>query len=1501
MTHSATSVKSQPLPGHKEVIERLKDASRVSASWDVAPRPSSSGSLRIRIRAAERALTRLETELSRPAGTRPTKNLPGDALRLALLELRDHRRSLRGAFVAVSGRRRILEGLPRVVSKTRHDEPRIAAIADIYLDIVSGDFSATTFSAFVAALQEHEPLTSDELWNIDAFLQFALLESLLLDVRALHDSPKPGPAPSFATRLTSLRTIQHSDWSSIVEPLIVYDALLLQDPAETYKHMDFESRQLYRKRVAFIARHSDCMESEVAQAALDLARGGVERSFGDARMRRRYIHVGFYLLDKGLSRLSPVVGFHPPLAWRTGQLARAHAEDFYIGGILIVSLLFVALALFPALSQFASIVPLVIAVFALLPAAMQIAVDLVNQSITALFAPEPLPKLDFSVEIPANCATLVVVPSLLISESQVRELVTHLEVRFLANREPHLHFGLLTDLPDSVTKPREQDAHPLVELAVRLIDELNAKYGSRGNGSLLLLHRHRIFNKRQGVWMSWERKRGKLLDLNKLLTGEFDAFPIKAGRVDVLPGIKYVLTLDADTQLPHGTAARLAGAIAHPLNQAVIDPKLRIVTAGYGILQPRVGVTVRSAAHSRLAAIFSGQTGFDIYTRAISDAYQDLFGEGIFTGKGIYEVSTLHAVLDRRFPKNELLSHDLIEGAYARVGLATDIEVIDDYPSHYSAYSRRQHRWVRGDWQIAQWMFANVPDESGRKGPNPISSISRWKIFDNLRRSLVDPSLLALFVAGWLGLPGGPLYWTFVGLLSLGFPAVIQLAFALGRAVAGRHKGQASEALAGFGRASLVTLLHLVLLAHQTMLTFDAVIRSLTRRFITGERLLEWETAAQAEMVPVRRAPVDRYLATICYTAIALAAGVWLFTLRNHALLYAAPMLVVWALSGFVATWLDQPPRERSILNRSDTAFLLTHALCTWRYFLEFSSERHNYLIPDNVAEDYYHEASRVSPTNIGMLLNARQAACELGFLTAPEFAELTRQSLATIERLEKFRGNLYNWYDTQTLEALGNRFVSTVDSGNFVASLYTLRAGVRDLRRKPLLEPSLFSCLREFWRMMCADKTLSSALLRLLPPGPSATFSEWIEWIPKAEAGLSAAMNSQPSDARHAWWLNETQGRVKAIRTLLNDYLPWLLPEFKQLSETLQIAGKDGEGKPSIEDAFSLAGSLVDRINGARSVLAANPALLNLSEQLRELLPTARENLRALATSLCFVEQTAERIADQTEFSFFVYPGREVLSIGYDAGKHQILEYCYDLFASEARIATFLAIARGDLPQRSWFKLDRENALAYGQFLPFSWTGTMFEYLMPSLWMRSYRGTLISLTESACVDVQRAFAEQLGLPWGISESGRARKDDSGNYSYHAFGLPCVSLSPDALAGPVISPYSTFLALGVDPPEAVSNLRRMVKAGWVGAYGFYEAADYTGSLRAPVLVREWMAHHQGMSLLAVTNLMRQNVVQRWFHANPLIQANELLLNEMPPSTAVLRARHNELAPKGSAF
>ncbi|MFZ0663386.1 MAG: glucoamylase family protein [Acidobacteriaceae bacterium] len=1406
-----------------------------------------------------------------------------------LHELRENPRLLRSAINEISSLRRKLPLLPRIGS-----EPRNAVLARAYLETARFIWNGSALRIYVEAAQQKDPLQLQELGTLPSFIKFELLESILDQAHAMLHAPHSAETPEPAlltTRIRSLRDLNNANWISLMEPLVVFETILRQDPAHAYPQMDYDSREQYRERVAEIARHSDCSETDVASIALDLAREVRQDQFEDPRLYLRHAHVGYYLIDRGLHSLVSRIGYHPRPIDRARKFVRSNADDVYIGSIEVLSVLLIAAILLPLIPNHSIIGGLTFAFILLILPATQAAVDFVNNTLTALFKPTPLPKLDFTRGIPADYTTLVAVPTLLMNEKQLRELIDELEMRFLANPDPNLHFALLTDLPDSVTRPRGNDTDPLVDLAVALIDDLNLRYpASPKHGSFLLLHRHRVFNARQGVWMGWERKRGKLLDLNKYLRGEFDAFPVKAGKIAQLSRVQYIITLDSDTKLPRGTAAAMVGAMAHPLNRAVIDPARRIVTAGYGILQPRVGVSVHSATRSRLAALYSGEIGLDIYTRAVSDVYQDLYGEGSFTGKGIYEVNTLHAVLEQRFPRNALLSHDLIEGAYARAGLATDIEIIDDYPSHYSAYARRQHRWVRGDWQIAQWLFSRVPDESGRFVRNPISTISRWKIFDNLRRSLVEPLTLILLVAGWLGLPGGALYWTLVTVFLLLAPTLVHLTFGSGRALFSEQKGRLLDAFSGFWQAVFIALLNLAFLPHQTMFSLDAIIRSLVRRLVTGQHLLEWETAAEAESSKGKVTPVDRYLAASSIFAVVVA--IVLAATSLHALAVAAPILVLWTFAGGISIWLNRPPREeKRRLAPRDQDFLLRHALRIWRFFYEYGGARHNFLIPDNVEEETLFEAGRVSPTNFGLLLNARQAAVRFGFLTVPEFCDLTQQSFATMDRLPKYRGHLYNWYDTRTLEPLPPATISSVDSGNLVASLYTLRTGTEALLRAPLLPPALFRGLQTHWQLLTQQKDIPPEIAARAWPGPHADLAECCAWV--VETLAMAAVQSipdytAPSHDEAAWWLSETRVRLRAIATLVTSYMPWLLPEFAPLRQLSDLDLPENLS-PALNRAAAFATELEKRLTRASTRSENHNALIG---KLRARLPAAGDRMKQLAARIHAISSEAFRKAEAMDFSFLVQKQRQLLSIGYEVNAGKLHDACYDMLASEARIATFIAVSRGDLSQQSWFKMGRAHTSAFGCFILLSWTGTMFEYLMPSLWMRSYPDTLLARSLSSAVQIQRRFARRFGIPWGISESGYGKKDDAGHYQYEAFGIPQISLKWDADAGPVISPYSTFLALGIDPDAALDNLHRMAKAGWIGAYGFYESADYSES-KTPVLVREWMAHHQGMALLAILNLLDNNAVQEWFHANLQVQANQLLLQEKPVRTSALKAAEKQ--------
>ena len=1371
-----------------------------------------------------------------------------------------------------------LKQLPHARGRKDEVVPRVLALAQAFLDLTGNRFSETAFTAFFQEFQKSTVLELREVSAAVSAMKLVLLERIAARCRCLLLDPAAS-SNGLGICVRSLRDVTQTSWKEVLEPLILFDGILRRDPAGVYAAMDFESRRLYREKLSKIARRSDLGEMDVARQALELAQQARARTHSDARSASRQSHIGYYLIGEGRELLYQKVGFKPDFLQSLRARLRRHPDEFFLTGIAVLTFAIITgilLWLTPADSP-----PqlLLLSMLILLVPCSQSAVQLMHYLVAALLPAEILPKLDYSEGIPDDCVTLVAIPTLLLSEKQVRGLVEDLEVRFLGNHDRNIHFALITDLPDSDEPSPE--ANPLIELCAHLIRELDERYSGKRMGSFFLLHRHRVYNRREKGWMGWERKRGKLLDLNNLLRGEYDSFPVKIGDLSILPKVRFVVTLDSDTELPRGAAHRMVGTMTHPLNQAIIDPEKNIVVAGYGILQPRVAVSVQSTARSRLAAAYAGETGLDIYTRALSDAYQDLYGEGSYTGKGIYEVDTVHQVLDRRFPKNALLSHDLIEGAYARAGLASDIEVIEDYPSHYSASNRRKHRWLRGDWQIAEWLTSRVPDESGARVKNPISLVSRWKILDNLRRSLVEPATFLLFLFDWL-VPGErALRWTLGTVLILVIPSWFEFAFALVRAAIERKMSVAREAVATFYAANFSVLLNLVFLAHQTLLSLDAVARALVRRKVTRERLLEWETAAQAEL-GTRQTVLDRYLDAMPFFAVGLGLLVWL--VRPHSLIAAIPVLALWAGSKAVALWLNESPVvSKDALSRQDTLFLRRAALYTWRYFAEFCTEEHNWLIPDNIQEDPPAVAARISPTNLGLLLNARQVAVELGYLTVPELMVLTERTLTTVSRLVKHRGHLLNWYDTRTLVPLTPLVVSSVDSGNLLASLWTLQQGCLARIRQPLLHRRLAEGLLDHLRILAE----AGAFPRKQLAQYEAKLREK-SWLPsvlerreEVENYFASGESSRAADTR--WFCQQAQLQLQNIWQMTAAYEPWWLPEFAPLREGLGLNAKF-MGRVPLQKLPDLIRELE---TGADRLLSSMPEVDRpLCERFRLRLIEARSNTVSLIESLRRLSAQAGELADAMDFSFLIDPHRKLMSVGFDVHSQHLLNSCYDLLATESRTAVFIAIAKDDIPQDCWFLLGRGHTLDHGRPVLLSWTGTMFEYLMPSLWMRSYPNTLLDRSQVAAVRSQQAYADRKGVPWGISESAYSKLDGHGNYQYQAFGLPQLSLMRRESNPLVISPYSTFLALSVDRRGALRNLHRMDALGWFGSWGFYESADYTvvgGRFRSPrcEIVRCWMAHHQGMSLLSLANLLCDNVVQRWFHADRRVQATELLLQEKP--------------------
>lgn len=952
-------------------------------------------------------------------------------------------------------------GVPQLKTAEGQIEPRAFAAVEKFLEAVEYEFNAEQFTAFFRAFQERQPLEFAEVWLLVAFAQLLLLNRMRREVErmeieaAAEASQANGVATESArleTLIRSLRRVSDIEAEEIVEMVSEVDRVLRRDPAKAYARMDWETREAYCKAVAELAAESELNERQVAEKAIELARTGASSGTSERAAERRR-HVGYYVIREGRRILGEAIGQQASGMKRFRAALLRSADLIYLTGIELAAVGVIALVLIVAHGKLPTALEMVLF---LLPA-LECAVATVNTLSMQFVSPRALPKMDFSQGIPEECATLVAIPTLLISEEQAKKAVNDLEVRYLANRDRNLFFALVTDPPDSTKEFDDKDA--LAPLCSGLIQELNEKYAEEGRDSFFHFHRNRVYNASEKMWMGWERKRGKLLDFNNFLLGRGNTFALKTGKFSALPKIQYVITLDADTQLPRESARKLVGTLAHPLNRAVIDPTSNKVVEGYGILQPRVEISIRSAARSRLAEIFSGDTGFDIYARAVSDVYQDLFGEGIFTGKGIYEVETFQQALEHRFPVNSLLSHDLIEGAYARAGLLSDVEVVDDYPSHFSAYSRRKHRWVRGDWQIILWLLPRVPDYFGKIVRNPLSLLSRWEIIDNLRRSVTEFATFVLLLGIWLFFPGGAVYWTLAALAVIVFPAYFPFVVSIAR-------GGAARWTAAFWRnfaADLATaterlFFRITFLCHQGFVTMDAVVRTIIRLTITHRRMLEWETAAEAEIAAnKKRSPVEIYMDWMPLLSFGIAVIIAAF--RPEALIVALPFLALWACSKPICHWLNQPYRSGvTPLNQKDRAMLRGASLRTWRFFRQYSTSEENWLIPDIVQEAAPFAAHQISTTNLGFLLNARLAAYDMGFTTLREFIATTQKTFESMERLAKSHGHLYNWYNTKTLEPLTPRFISTVDNGNLVCCLWTLKQGCLEAETAPIFQEA-------FWR----------------------------------------------------------------------------------------------------------------------------------------------------------------------------------------------------------------------------------------------------------------------------------------------------------------------------------------------------------------------------------------------------------------------------------------------------
>jgi cyclic beta-1,2-glucan synthetase len=1394
--------------------------------------------------------------------------------------------------------------LPQVSTRFGKRAPRAYVVARSYLDAVERRLDEDSLLTFLEAMQAHSTFTEAEIWTLRPFLQLALLEH----VAGILDKKKSGmeshtarDGESIVNLVRSLRSLGDIEWKEVHKTLSSTEKILCDDPQRAYASMDAESRQGYRQAVTELASHSAWTEAEIAREAVKLARRHEPVAGRDKHARARRSHVGYYLVGDGQRILKRVIGYKPKLRDQLREAIVRWPGFFYLASIALGTAAISAIV-FPLLAsslagawKFAAM-----AVF-ILPI-MESAITVSNLLLTRFIPPAKLPRLDFSRGIPPNCRTLVAVPILLMNEEQVRQAARDLEIRFIGNRDHNLYFALVTDLPDSTQSADEKDA--LAGVCSQLIVELNSKYRKGGRGPFLHLHRLRTYNPTEGVWMGWERKRGKMLDLNNLLLDKADAFPIKGGDISALRGIRYVITLDQDTQLPIDAARKLVGTLAHPLNRAVIDPVANRVVEGYAILQPKVAISIKAKGRSRLAAICSGDTGLDLYTRAVSDVYQDLFGEGIYTGKGIYEVETFQRVLEDRLPCNAILSHDLIEGAYARAALVSDIEVTDDYPSHIRAYSRRKHRWVRGDWQIIRWLFPKVPDSSGGLVPNPLKLIARWQIADNLRRSLGDVALFALLLIGWLVLPVRALLWTAAALALMALPMYLE--FLLSVAGAGRAlftrmfwENTASDLASKHVRLCF----RLVLLFHQSLVTFDAVVRALIRMTVTHKRLLEWETAAQAELETAENNVVETYLNWIPWVTALIAVAIAWF--RPASLPIALPALVLWGASGAICEWLSEPHSSREHAIGAEASQSLYHmALRNWRFFREFSTEEEQWLIPDVVQAEPPFVCHAISPTNLGLLLDARLAAHDLGFLTLSEFVTVSERTLEVMAKMPTWEGHFYNWYDTQTLAPKHPRFVSTIDNGNLVCSLWTLKQGCLELKHRSLFPSALWKGVvvhLHTIELLAPQDSGETDVVRteirnlrqqadLFAEGKSDSWTA-IAAITAGARRLAQHFADGEAENEIAWWAQELVSRVQALEEAIRDFAPWRWPEYAAFCWRAGIHGPEDLEKLTLETLSGVVAKLDRQIAASESRGDFDDAAQTAATLLRAALSRAHALARSLEARLDALAHAADRFAAAHDFSLLYNAGKGLLSIGYDVEASRLVDCNCDLLASEARSAAFVAIAKGEIPQETWANLGRPGVSAGRTPALLSWTGTMFEYLMPFLWMKSYPDTLLEHAAKCAVRAQKSWAEKKGIPWGVSECSFGEYNSEGRYGYRAFGVPDLALSQPDPGDMVISPYSAFLALAVDAHDAIENLCAMEKRGWLGEYGFYDACDFSIG-RVPAgeackVVRCWMAHHQGMSLAAAANALGDSPMQRRFHAEPMVAATERLLQENPRNIAVM--------------
>jgi cyclic beta-1,2-glucan synthetase len=1418
--------------------------------------------------------------------------------------------------------RKFYRQLPQTNLADGRAAPRALAIVWAFANHGDGVIGATRFEAFVRGYQSVQPLFIGELWALPSLLRYVLLQNLdrvaadtyrsyrerrvanLLADRLASD-PDADPMAqlrlrrdnlrdtAFASQIVfrlrdgarnaglalewlrgelarlgtdpekaaaqeqqrlsagnamagvtirGLRRVNDIDWTLWFEGLSSVDHVL-RDGTD-FADLDFASRDQYRKAVEEIAKRARAPEAEVAAKAVALAAERAQTDGGD---------VGQLLVGDDRPVLEKTYGVGSPLGQRFRRFYRRTGWVGITLPVLTVMAVLMAAAAggLERLGLDTGGIVLLLILFAI--PASEAALGLFNALAALMAPPRSLVGYEYKAGVPAEARTLVVVPTLIGTRDEVEEAVSNLEVHYLSNMDGEIHFAILSDWPDAAVEQAEGDAE-LLDLARERVAELNGKHPRDGAPRFFLLHRRRVWSAGEGCWMGWERKRGKLEELNALLRG--DAHTTYLPHDPLLPAdVRYVMTLDADTRMTRDAVRRLVGKMQHPLNRPVVDAARRRVVSGHAILQPRVTPSLTTGDEASLfQRIFSANRGMDPYVFAVSNVYQDVFGSGSFTGKGLYHVDAMRMVLEGRIEEGTVLSHDLLEGAWANAGLASDVELVEDYPTRYTVDIARHHRWTRGDWQLLPLLMSPT---SG------IPGLSRWKMIDNLRRSLMPIAWIAAASAAWALLPlREALLWQAVLMLCLFFAPTVEVIRALiVRPRQTSYRGHARAVGADFVAATGQVVLSVAFSAHIASSMADAILRTLYRMTVSRRLLLEWRTASQAARAAkgglashIRAmwglAPVVA-LALVPALVAGSSATVWL----------GAAFGVLWLASPVIAWAVSKPlvSEERLAMSDEVTTELRIAARRTWRYFETFVTAEHNMLPPDNFQEAPNPiVAGRTSPTNVGMYFLSVIAARDFGWISLTEAVERSERTLAVLERLPRYRGHLFNWYDTRSLAPLAPRYVSSVDSGNLAGHLLTLAAAHRAWAEAPAIH-------------LHGDFNGISDVTRVL--------EETLAEVPDDRRSLRALRQRLS---------NRLDGMRRSIDAILAEpatastgvvTLPVVAGEIRKLSSALHEETRTARSRLLLDWAIVL-----------ETTCAAHVADLELDEN----------GIAELRATLLETAERARRFALGMDFSFLLRKDRKLLSIGFRVEDGELDEACYDLLASEARLTSLFGIAKGDLPTEHWFRLGRPlTEIAFRGALV-SWSGSMFEYLMPPLVMKEPLGGLLNQTSNLAIRRHIAYGRANDVPWGISEAAYSARDQDMNYQYQAFGVPGLGLKRGLADNMVVAPYASFLAAQFEPAKAALNLRELRRLGALGAYGYMDAVDFTAE-RMPagkthVPVRNYMAHHQGMSIVAVGNAIMNGRMRDRFHADPLIEAAELLLQEKAPRQIVNVVGREEEGP-----